>query len=81
VTRERWRKTRIQPQLARGQIVVIFQQPLKSMAEFQSGTVVRRALPLPPYEAVMIWHDGLKNHPAHRWLRRQILDTVTQIRN
>jgi DNA-binding transcriptional LysR family regulator len=62
-------------------IAGLFQQPLKSIAEFQSGTVVQRALPLPPYEVVMIWHDGLKNHPAHRWLRQKILDTVTQIRN
>ncbi|MFI4981590.1 MAG: LysR family transcriptional regulator [Nevskiales bacterium] len=61
-------------------ITGLFQRTLDSLGEFQNGAVVQRALPIPPYEVVMVWHEDLKNHPAHHWLRQQIIDIAQQFR-
>lgn len=37
-------------------------------------------LELPPHALDLVWHDRVHHHPAHAWLRRQIIENVDALR-
>lgn len=41
--------------------------------------LVARPLPVGPVQITMVWHVGMTNHPAHRWMREQLADICQQL--
>ena len=55
----------------------------RSTAEYcltkASFRVIMRPLPLDPVPITMVWHAGTTDHPAHKWMRAQLVDLCRKL--
>jgi DNA-binding transcriptional LysR family regulator len=56
---------------------------LRSTANYCLGRgsfrIALRLLPLEPVPITMAWHNGTTTHPAHAWMRAQLVDTWVRL--
>ena len=41
----------------------------------ENPDLVVRPLPLPPVEAMLLWHPTMTHHKAHRWMREVLVNS------
>ncbi len=65
--------------LANTQLVAtVLRRKAQSLGLFERSDLVLRQLPLPPVEAILLWHPTMTHHKAHRWMREVLVDTCRE---
>jgi DNA-binding transcriptional LysR family regulator len=60
-------------------VTVVFRSAADYCLRPGSFRIAMRPLPLPPVPITMVWHAGMTNHIAHRWMRNQIVDICKRL--
>jgi DNA-binding transcriptional LysR family regulator len=56
-------------------VATALRRKAESLGLFARPDLVLRQLPLPPVEAILLWHPTMTHHKAHRWMREVLIDT------
>ena len=60
-------------------VVTISERLANAYAERFRLQVLRPPLPLPSYTICQVWHPRIASDPGHRWLRKRVLATATEL--
>lgn len=56
-------------------VATVLRRKAQSLGLFERPDLVLRQLPLPPVEAILLWHPAVTHHKAHRWMREVLVDS------
>jgi DNA-binding transcriptional LysR family regulator len=56
-------------------VATVLRRKAERLGLLASPDLVVRPLPLPPVEAMLLWHPTMTHHKAHRWMREVLLDS------
>ena len=54
-------------------VATVLRRKAQSLGLFERPDLVLRQLPLPPVEAILLWHPSMTHHKAHRWMREVLV--------
>jgi DNA-binding transcriptional LysR family regulator len=56
-------------------VATVLRRKAQSLGLFERPDLILKQLPLPPVEAVLLWHPTMTHHKAHRWMREVLVDS------
>jgi DNA-binding transcriptional LysR family regulator len=56
-------------------VATVLRRKAERLGVLQNPDLVVRQLPLPPVEAMLLWHPTMTHHKAHRWMREVLVDS------
>jgi DNA-binding transcriptional LysR family regulator len=56
-------------------VATVLRRKAERLGVLENPDLVVRLLPLPPVEAMLLWHPAMTHHKAHRWMRDLLVDS------
>src|SRR5919106_2744183 len=56
-------------------VATVLQRKAAQLGLLENPDLVVLPLPLPPVEAILLWHPAATHHKAHRWMREVLVDS------
>jgi len=56
-------------------VATVLRRKAEQLGILENPDLVVRPLPLPPVEAMLLWHPTMTHHKAHRWMREVLVDS------
>ena len=56
-------------------VATVLRRKAVQLGVLENPDLVVLPLPLPPVEAILLWHPAVTHHKAHRWMREVLVDS------